>query len=338
MINIAKYDGLDVYSFQRDHNLQELPENITDLQHLLISWEDTLAALSLMDIVITSCTSIAHAAAAMGKETWVFTPVLPYHIWAFGAPESKTSPYYKTAQVYRQKDNRNWNETFQEMYADLEKKFELEHIDLPNCDKVYKKANLGCGFEKLKGFDNYDISPVCRPDKILDLNVEKWDIPDDEYDHIVAKDVLEHVDDLIHVIKEMYRISSHGAVWEVQVPHWRCDNFIDDPTHKNAISARTFELFDMKKTLENLQRKLSHSYYAIEYNIDIEVCEVKYDFTDVWMRRFTESNASQAEIDYALNHMNNVAESIKILIQVHKGPRYNQADIEKVINEYCENF
>lgn len=333
LINLAKHEDLDVYSFQRDHNVQELPETITDLQHLLISWEDTLAALSLMDIVITSCTSIAHAAAAMGKETWVLTPVLPYHTWAEGAPESNKSAYYKCVTLYRQIDPTKWNDTFQKLYADLEAKFDLDHVELPSCDKEYKKANLGCGFDKHEGFDNYDISPICRPDKLLDMNEKTWDIPDNTYDHLVAKDILEHVDDLVNVIKEMYRISTHGAIWEIQVPHWRSDLLLDDPTHKNHITPATFHMFDMKRTLENISRGLSHSYLAIEHKVDIEVCEVNYEFTEKWKRMFAEKNATQADVDYALNYYNNVAESYKVLIQVHKPNRYNDSDINKVIDD-----
>jgi len=87
LTTLNRYKELQVYSFQRDHHTVQLDDNIVDLQHFLISWEDTLAALSKMDLVITSCTSIAHAAAALGKPTWVVVPILPYHTWAWAAPE-----------------------------------------------------------------------------------------------------------------------------------------------------------------------------------------------------------------------------------------------------------
>ena len=331
MINLAKYEKLQVYSLQRDHNLQQLPENVIDLQHLLISWEDTLAAIANLDIVITSCTSIAHAAAALGKETWVFTPVLPYHTWTLNAPYSTTSPYYKCVKLYRQTNPTKWNDVFQRMYSDLEKKFDLEHIDLPNSDKVFKRINLGCGFLKLDGFENVDFSDICKPDKIVDLNKKKWDLPSDTYDHIVAKDILEHLDDLVNAIKEMYRISTHGAVWEISVPHHRCDHAFDDPTHKNVITAKTFKLFDMRSNIDLIQRKFSESYLGLQHKIDIEVCEVKYDFTADWLKRFETEKYKQQDIDFALNYYNNVAESTRILIQVFKPTRYDDKDINKMI-------
>ena len=203
-----------------------------------------------------------------------------------------------------------------------------------SCDKEYKKANLGSGFMKLEGFDNIDISTRCRPDKIVDLNSETWDLPTDEYDHIVAKDVLEHLDDFVNAVKEMYRISTHGAIWEIQVPHWNCDIAWDDPTHKRVITPGSFRLFDMKTCIENISHGRAESTLAVDENIDIEVCETKYEFTEEWKRRFMESKASQEEIDYSMNYMNNVALSTKLLIQVHKPPRYNENDIEKVIDEF----
>lgn len=337
LINLAKYDELKIYSLQRDHNLQKLPENIMDLQYFLIGWEDTLAALANMDLVITSCTSIAHAAAALGKETWVITPILPYHTWTYNAPESKTSPYYQTATIYRQKEAGIWNDTFQELYADLEKRFALKHIDLPSCDREYKKANLGCGFKKLEGYDNYDISPLCKPDKILDMDQKTWDIPDNTYDHIVAIDVLEHMDDFINTIKEMYRISKHGAIWEIQIPHWRSDLLFDDPTHKNSITIQTFRMFDAEKIAKNIQSGRADSYFGIDLGVDIEVCEFNLDILPSWKQKFAETKASQEEIDFAVNFYNNIVQTVKILIQVHKDPRYSKSDFERIINERLEN-
>ena len=77
LIDLYKYSDVQLYSLQRDTDTRELPEEIIDLQHIIISWEDTTAAIENMDLVITSCTSIAHLSAAMGKPTWVIVPLLP---------------------------------------------------------------------------------------------------------------------------------------------------------------------------------------------------------------------------------------------------------------------
>jgi hypothetical protein len=83
----------------------------------LEGWEDTLAVISLLDLVITSCTSVAHASAAMGKETWVITPVLPYYIWAL---PGATSPWYKTVRLFRQEKFGHWESVFQNIKRALD--------------------------------------------------------------------------------------------------------------------------------------------------------------------------------------------------------------------------
>jgi hypothetical protein len=126
LINLKKYKEIQLYSLQRDNDVRELPEEVIDLQYLLISWADTLAAIQNLDLVITSCTSIAHAASALGKPTWVIVPILPYHIWAFG---DKHSPWYQeTTRIFRQKKFGNWNQTFEEVEKELIEKYNLNYL------------------------------------------------------------------------------------------------------------------------------------------------------------------------------------------------------------------
>lgn len=333
--NLAKYPELQIYSLQKDHNLINLPEGVTDLQHFLISWEDTMAAIANLDIVITSCTSIAHISAAMGKETWVMVPVLPYHTWTFGSPENDGSPYYDCVKLFRQEEKSKWNVPFQKLYTALEQKFNLAHIDQPNEDRVTKRLNMGCGLKKIDGFVNADVSPNVKPDKIVDFNTFPWPFEDNEFDHIVAKDILEHLGDtskdFINVIKEMYRISHNGAIWEVQSPHWRCDTALDDPDHKRLITMGMFNLFNKNMLLKKLEEEGSDSALAFEHDVDIEICDMQFDYTKPWADRIKSRQISEDELTYALNHFNNVALSTKYLIQVHKPGRIDFSEFEALV-------
>lgn len=124
LIDLYKYKDLQFYSLQRDTDIRELPDEIIDLQNLIISWEDTVAAIQNLDLVITSCTSIAHLSSAMGKPTWVIVPLLPYHIWAYGGDHS---PWYqKTTRIFRQKVFGRWDETFDQLETKL-----IEHFNIP---------------------------------------------------------------------------------------------------------------------------------------------------------------------------------------------------------------
>jgi hypothetical protein len=108
---------IQFYSLQRDNDIIELPDEVNDLQHLLLSWEDTAACIENLDLVITSCTSIAHLSSAMGKPTWVIVPILPYHVWAYG---ENHSPWYQTTtKIFRQKKFSNWDEPFDQVKTEL---------------------------------------------------------------------------------------------------------------------------------------------------------------------------------------------------------------------------
>jgi hypothetical protein len=117
LINLHKEVDAQFYSFQRDTDIMELPDDIVDLQHILLSWEDTAAALKNLDLLITSCTSVAHLASAMGVPTWVIVPILPYHCWTYGEDHSQW--YQKTTKVYRQVDFGRWDKTFDKLGCDL---------------------------------------------------------------------------------------------------------------------------------------------------------------------------------------------------------------------------
>jgi predicted SAM-dependent methyltransferase len=328
---------VQVYSLQRDHNLIDLPEGVVDLQHFLLSWEDTMGAIDNLDIVITSCTSIAHLAAAMGKETWVIVPVLPYHTWTPGSPENNKSVYYDCVTLFRQKESRKWNDTFQELYSEFEKKFNLDHVDMPNEDKEFKKLNMGSGLKKLDGFLNVDISESVKPDQVVDLNVMPWPWKDNEFDHIVAKDILEHLgntpQDFVNVIKEMYRVSNNGAVWEIAAPHWRCDTAIDDPTHVRAITPGMFNLFNMNRIYDKTRDGESDSPLAFDHNVDIELCDVQFEYIPMWLQKLQAGEITQDQLVFALNHYNNVALSTRFLIQVHKPGRFTVEEYEKLVRD-----
>jgi hypothetical protein len=118
LIDLHKLPGSTFYSFQRDGDMEwNLP--FEDLSPNLKTWEDTASYMMAMDLIITSCTSVAHMAAALGKETWVITPVMPYYTWAM---PGKKSAWYDNVSVYRQHKYGVWDDTFSEIQTDLELK------------------------------------------------------------------------------------------------------------------------------------------------------------------------------------------------------------------------
>lgn len=78
-------------SIQRDDGVEVVDAQVRDLSPYMETYEDTLAILAHQDIVITSCTSIAHASAAMGCRTIVLVPTSAYYVWC---QDSERTPWY----------------------------------------------------------------------------------------------------------------------------------------------------------------------------------------------------------------------------------------------------
>lgn len=76
-------------------------------------FSDTFSIINQMDLVITSCTSIAHIAASMGKEVCVFVPIMEYYSWTSSI--GKSWWYGDNVHLFKQKKPRTWNEPLQQL-------------------------------------------------------------------------------------------------------------------------------------------------------------------------------------------------------------------------------
>lgn len=105
LIGLHDVPGVTLYSLQRDESLRDdLP--FADLRHMLTDWEATAAIIAGLDLVISSCTSVAHLAAALGVETWIVVPILPYMPWA---QPGDRSPWYRSVRLFRQQAFGCWH-------------------------------------------------------------------------------------------------------------------------------------------------------------------------------------------------------------------------------------
>lgn len=111
MIDLHATPNTTFYSLQRDENTVDgLP--FADMREQMKSWEDTASIIAGLDLVITSCTSIAHLSASMGIPTWVVVPIMPYYTWAVPGNKSK---WYDSVTLFRQKKYGEWSEPFDEI-------------------------------------------------------------------------------------------------------------------------------------------------------------------------------------------------------------------------------
>jgi len=117
MINLYDIPNTTFYSLQRDENCVDgLP--FSDMRHQMKTWEETVDIIAGLDLIITSCTSIAHLSGAMGKPTWIVTPIMPYYTWAVSG---HTSKWYNSVKLFRQEKYGEWKSPFIKIREELTK-------------------------------------------------------------------------------------------------------------------------------------------------------------------------------------------------------------------------
>ncbi len=101
-----------IFSFQFEENIIGIP----NMKDLIRDWMDTYSAVSAMDVVVTSCTSIAHLCGAMNKRCIVLVPMVPYFTWA-----SDDMPWYKSVSIIHQTQYNDWTDAFDQLDKILNK-------------------------------------------------------------------------------------------------------------------------------------------------------------------------------------------------------------------------
>ena len=102
--------GIDFISLQkgaREADAQALRRcgNVIDIATELEDFADTAAVISLLDLVITVDTSVAHLAGSLGKPVWILLPVAVDWRWLL---DREDSPWYPTARLFRQASAGDW--------------------------------------------------------------------------------------------------------------------------------------------------------------------------------------------------------------------------------------
>jgi hypothetical protein len=95
--------------FKEYQNIQFFGDQLND-------FSDTAALIESVDLVVSTCTSVPHLSAAMGKETWVLLSHVPDWRWLL---DREDSPWYPSMKLYRQNSICNWNSVLDRVKSDL---------------------------------------------------------------------------------------------------------------------------------------------------------------------------------------------------------------------------
>lgn len=102
------------------------------------------------------------------------------------------------------------------------------------------KIDLACGQRKQPGHLGVDIAKMPGVDIVCDLNKYPWPMDSNSVDEIFCSHYIEHVEDLVKFMNEIYRVLKMGGFVKFMAPYYNSIRCWQDPTHKNAISENAF--------------------------------------------------------------------------------------------------
>jgi len=79
---------------------------LIDLDADIVDFEDTMAVLEQVDLLVSVDTSVVHFSAAMGRPTWAMIPFAPDWRWLMGREDS---PWYPSLRLFRHPQPRRWD-------------------------------------------------------------------------------------------------------------------------------------------------------------------------------------------------------------------------------------
>lgn len=105
-----------------------------------------------------------------------------------------------------------------------------------------KILDVGCGANKIGGSTGMDHVKGPGVDIVHDLNKFPWPIAESSFDEVRMAQIIEHVDDILKTMAEVWRISKPGAKISIYTPHFSSPNSYTDPTHKWHLAYGSFDL------------------------------------------------------------------------------------------------
>ncbi|RMF58273.1 MAG: tetratricopeptide repeat protein [Calditrichaeota bacterium] len=122
-LTLLELEDVYLYSLQKGEAEKEFEgkfpsDRVFNLSPHLADFRDTAAAISLLDMVITVDTSVAHLAGAMGKPLWLLLAFAADWRWMLNREDN---PWYPTARLFRQPVHQDWESVFKRVKKELKK-------------------------------------------------------------------------------------------------------------------------------------------------------------------------------------------------------------------------
>ena len=121
MLPLAEIPGVQLYSLQvgkRAYDAHPYFGLVIPLHNKIRSFCDTMECVQQMDVIVTTCTSMAHLAGSMGTTPCHVIVQKQGRSWVWG--DDDKCKWYKNVWVHRQKELGNWNPAIESVRKVLE--------------------------------------------------------------------------------------------------------------------------------------------------------------------------------------------------------------------------
>src|SRR5688572_9673281 len=104
--------------------------------------------------------------------------------------------------------------------------------------------SLGCGLID-QGPDcwHVDIRRTPIVDQVVDLDIYPWPFPSHHFARVIANDIIEHLDDAIQAMEEIYRVLVPYGYVDVRMPNHAHSQAYRALDHKRFANSETMDLF-----------------------------------------------------------------------------------------------
>ncbi len=182
--------------------------------------------------------------------------------------------------------------------------------------------NIGCGINKYDGYVNIDSVDLYLPDLLMNAEVVPWPFEESSIDEIMFNHSLEHMggdnEVFFSLICELYRVCANGAIVQINVPHPRHDNFINDPTHVRIVTPELLSLFSKKNNLTWRETGAPNTQLALRLNVDFDILHVDVTPDEKYTKLIGDGFYGADEIFDLSRKYNNVISEYKIVLKVNK--------------------
>jgi tetratricopeptide (TPR) repeat protein len=118
---LAERPGVRLISLQKYHGMEQLADagfaiETPELDTGPDGFVDTAAVMQSLDLIVTSDTSVAHLAGAMGRPVWVALQHVPDWRWLLAGEDCR---WYPTMRLFRQTRRGDWDAVFARMAEQL---------------------------------------------------------------------------------------------------------------------------------------------------------------------------------------------------------------------------